>query len=166
MKILIVDDIGYSRLSLQMLLVRAGHDVIEMESGEEAFATLKSDHAIKVVITDLLMPGMDGVDLFIHTQSLERFDDQGQVDSPAFILLTTAHEGRPGTDRETMIRLELASNIGFTEMLTKPVDQQLLLQILERIRTKEESHTADVSRSAGATQDIMNATTPPRNSRD
>ena len=101
MKILIVDGIGYSLRSLQMVLVRADHQVIEAKSGQAALDALKSDHAIEAVITDLLMPDLDGVDLFIQAKRLERFNDQGQVELPEFILLTSAQAGRPGTNRET-----------------------------------------------------------------
>ena len=157
MKIMIVDDIGYSLRSLQMVLVRADHKVIEAKSGQAALDALKNDHAIEAVITDLLMPDMDGVDLFIKAKRLERFNDQGQLELPEFILLTSAQAGRPGTNRETGIRLRLAKEIGFMKVMFKPLDQKKLLQTLEKIEANRTGRTVDVLRSIGQIKHITNS---------
>lgn len=157
MNILVVDDIGYSRRSLQMVLARAGHKVVEADGSAAALAALTTDHTIKTVITDLLMPGMDGVELFAKAKRLERFNDDGRVDMPEFILLTSAQEGRQGTNRGTEARLRLAREIGFKEVLSKPLDQASLLKTLETMGTTETDHSVDVSRTIEQIQDITKA---------
>jgi len=63
-KILVVDDVGYVRHYLDQLLTQNGHVVLIAPSGIEAVTILKQDMAIGLVVTDLLMPGMDGIELF------------------------------------------------------------------------------------------------------
>lgn len=58
--ILIVDDHEPMRVMLAEALVAYGYDVFAAASGGEALA-LAASHAIDCVITDLDMPGMDGV---------------------------------------------------------------------------------------------------------
>ena len=115
MKVLVVDDIGYSRRSVAMILQRRGHQVLEAKSGNEALAELKSDQSIDLVITDLIMGDIDGVDLYIKAKRLERMNDDGSVDVPPFILLTSAQPGRPGTNRTMTNRLTMANQIGVPE---------------------------------------------------
>jgi len=49
-----------------MTLERAGHHVTEAKNGEQAIAALSADSMIEVVITDLLMPEMDGIEFIRH----------------------------------------------------------------------------------------------------
>lgn len=62
------DDPGLLRL-LRLRLLAAGFDVLTFESGDEAMAHLSSQPP-HLVITDLCMPGMDGLDFckVIHQQ--------------------------------------------------------------------------------------------------
>ncbi|MFW6068951.1 MAG: response regulator transcription factor [Chloroflexota bacterium] len=61
-KILIVDDEPNIRKGLRAILVRDGHDVHDVGTGEEAVEVLKT-LAIEVAIVDIRMPGMSGTDL-------------------------------------------------------------------------------------------------------
>ena len=60
-KLLIVDDEAPVRFTLREVLVDAGHDVVEAAGGAEALAACDDD--VGAVITDLSMPGMDGLEL-------------------------------------------------------------------------------------------------------
>lgn len=62
-KVLIVDDEEVIRDSFSMTLERAGYDVITAESGAEALTTLGSGHDVACVVSDIRMPGMDGLEL-------------------------------------------------------------------------------------------------------
>jgi len=61
MKIMLVDDEERFLSTTKKLLVKKGYDVLTAMSGMEALETLKSK-TIHVVILDVKMPGMDGID--------------------------------------------------------------------------------------------------------
>jgi CheY-like chemotaxis protein len=56
------DDRGVRRLTVRMLRTE-GYRVVEAESGAEALRTLASDPGIGLVVTDIVMPEMDGLSL-------------------------------------------------------------------------------------------------------
>ena len=62
MDILIVEDDFISRNILKKMLAEMGQSVIEAENGQEGWEILKSRN-IKLVISDWMMPGMNGLDL-------------------------------------------------------------------------------------------------------
>ncbi|MGB0513752.1 MAG: GGDEF domain-containing response regulator [Wenzhouxiangellaceae bacterium] len=57
-----VDDSRLIRFAAQRIL-RAHHDVIVAENGAEAWRRVREDPTIRAVITDLIMPEVDGVEL-------------------------------------------------------------------------------------------------------
>ena len=59
--ILLVDDEELLRAGVQEMLELQGYAVITAPNGQQAMACL-NDHSIDLVITDLVMPKMDGVD--------------------------------------------------------------------------------------------------------
>jgi len=60
--ILVVDDERSMRDFLKILLVKDGHNVVTAEDGEKALAYL-SNHSVDLVISDIRMPGMSGLEL-------------------------------------------------------------------------------------------------------
>lgn len=62
--ILIADDDELLRISTRMLLEKQGYSVLEAFSGANALEiSSKSDHAIDLLLTDIVMPDMDGGEL-------------------------------------------------------------------------------------------------------
>jgi len=61
-KILIVDDEPFVRDLLEKVLRRGGHDVVVRPTADDAVVALKSSQ-FDVLLTDVVMPGMDGFDL-------------------------------------------------------------------------------------------------------
>jgi CheY-like chemotaxis protein len=61
-KILIVDDNADFAEVLAVLLTQHGHPATVAEGAEEALDKLDEDATIGVIITDLRMPGVDGMD--------------------------------------------------------------------------------------------------------
>lgn len=61
-KILVVDDEPDIRELLKIVLEKDGYAVIEAENGEQAVELVKSDASLSLVIMDIMMPKMDGVD--------------------------------------------------------------------------------------------------------
>jgi len=62
MRVLIVDDEEVLRDVLETVLQREGFDVVLAASGEEALSVLDGDDAIDLVILDVMLPGISGID--------------------------------------------------------------------------------------------------------
>jgi len=65
-KILMVDDSVTVNKLLSGGLAAAGYEVVSVHGFEEAVAALDGNPMIGLVITDLIMPGKDGIDLIEH----------------------------------------------------------------------------------------------------
>ncbi|HLQ85747.1 MAG TPA: sigma 54-interacting transcriptional regulator [Salinisphaeraceae bacterium] len=112
--ILLVDDDPNLRRLLALRIKSAGHEVSTAENAAAALKALR-EKVIDCVITDLLMDGMNGIDLLQHL-SRER---------PTLpVILITAHGSIP--DAVT------ATQGGALDFLTKPVDKQALLARIEQ----------------------------------
>lgn len=61
-RILAVDDEPDLRSLLRILLVNRGYEVIEASSGTEAVEQMKNNNRIDLVIMDIMMPGLSGVE--------------------------------------------------------------------------------------------------------
>jgi len=121
LKILTVDDDQVSRKILVQALHRLGYETAEAADGNEALSILAKD-PVRVVVSDWLMPGMDGLDL------CHRIRAQVNAEYTYFILLTS-READSANQRE-------AIEAGVDDFLTKPLDLQELwmrLRVSERI---------------------------------
>src|SRR5688500_17680900 len=111
-KVLVVDDEAPVRFTLAELLAERGHRVVEAASGAEALASLD---CVEAVITDLSMPGMDGLALL--AQVVER------VPGLPGIVLTAG-----GSERHAVA----AMKAGAHEYLAKPFDVDEVALVIER----------------------------------
>lgn len=115
--VLAVDDAVSLRNMLCDCLRGAGHRVVEASNGQEALDQLRA-HRPDIVITDLTMPVMDGLD-FIEAA---RREPEGQ--GLPMLLLTT----------ETADRLkQRAREVGATGWLTKPFDPDTVLRLVDQL---------------------------------
>ena len=62
-KVLVLEDESSIRSFIVINLRRAGYDVIEAESGEEALERLKENPNTKVALLDIMLPGIDGFEV-------------------------------------------------------------------------------------------------------
>src|SRR5438132_575345 len=125
-KILVVDDEPAERDGLARLVGQWGYEVETAGSGEEALSLVESQHPA-VVVTDLVLPEMDGLTL------LEKLKETGR---PPIVLLVTG-QGTVETAVEAMRR-------GALDYLTKPVDTTRLQVLLEK-SIEQESLSREVS---------------------
>ena len=108
-RILVVDDEWSERLILEQYLVRGGHDVYFASEGEEGFKSYLKNN-IEIIITDIYMPHVDGLE-FIGVLS-ELFPD-----TPV-IAVSGSGAGL----------LDAAKRLGAFAVLTKPVDPEELFR--------------------------------------
>ena len=62
-KILVLEDEASIRSFIVINLRRAGYDVIEAETGEEALERLRANPDTKVALLDIMLPGIDGFEV-------------------------------------------------------------------------------------------------------
>ena len=123
-RILVVDDEKFFQELFRDVLAAAGHQARPASSAEEALALLGEEH-FDLLLTDLLMPGMDGVSL---VKEAKRRDPD---------LEAVAVTGRDD------VRLAVAAmKAGCADFLTKPVEREELVQVAEkalaRVRLRRE----------------------------
>jgi Nif-specific regulatory protein len=114
-RLLVVDDEATARRALATLLTDDGFVVETAASGEEALEKL-SQSPPDVLLTDVRMPGIDGIELLIRAK---------QLDANLAVVVMTAF----GTVRDAV----RAMRAGAEHYVTKPVDVDELSLVLERV---------------------------------
>jgi diguanylate cyclase (GGDEF)-like protein len=105
-RLLIVDDISDNRAVLTRRFQRRGFDVVEAENGLAAIE-LVGEGAFDLVLLDVMMPGIDGI------ETLKRIRSQKSASALPVIMVTAKSESDNIVDA-----LELGAN----DYVTKPVD--------------------------------------------
>lgn len=113
-RILIVDDEPSIRLFLAEELRDAGYDVLTASSGEGALAIMEKQN-IDLVLLDLRMPGMDGIQTMSEIRSMPL---------PPEVIILTAH-----ASLETAIN---AMRLGGDDFLIKPCENSELLSSVQK----------------------------------
>ncbi len=113
--ILVVDDEPLKRITLQIELAEAGYQVYEAADALTARRILDSQ-AIDVVVSDVRMPGISGLELLAH---VKRSRPETEV------ILMTAYA--------TVDTAVLAIKRGAQDYITKPFTTQQLIEKLERL---------------------------------
>ena len=113
-RIMTVDDSRSFRMLIGHSLRQAGYEVVEAADGEECLAKLEEE-AIDLIITDLNMPGMDGIELIGKIRALAPW-----TETP--ILLLTTEEGDELIDS--------AETAGATGWIVKPFEEEMLLSVV------------------------------------
>ena len=121
MKILAVEDDAVARAVLRQALRRLGHDVVEAADGEAAWSALQDD-PVRVVVSDWMMPRLDGLELCRRIR--------GRTNSEyIYFILLTSRDASEENQRS-------AADAGVDDFLTKPLDLPELwtrLRVAERI---------------------------------
>ncbi|HJZ80502.1 MAG TPA: response regulator [Pyrinomonadaceae bacterium] len=113
-KILLVEDFDDTRLMMKMWLEKRGYRVIEAETGEEAI-TLARRETPDLIIMDVMMPGMNGLDA---TQRIREY--QALRRTP--IVAVSAY----GADEYRGLALEAGCN----EYISTPFEPKALAELI------------------------------------
>lgn len=103
-RVLVVDDVESVRIALARLLATKGHQTVTAESGAAALALLRSQY-FDVMLCDVRMPGMSGLELLTEAMLLDR-------DLPV-LMLTGVND--VSTARDALAR-------GAMDYLKKPIE--------------------------------------------
>jgi putative two-component system response regulator len=111
LKVLIVDDDFINRKLLQTLLKKnpSVTDMIEAENGSDALDKLKKDPDINLILLDIMMPIVDGIEFLKIFRS-----DMGNSHIPVIVLST-----------DDTRKTEVYDN-GANDFLRKPVKEEML----------------------------------------
>ena len=121
MNLLIVDDNPTNLKLLHAQLEAEGHAVLDAADGVEALRVLERK-LVDAVISDILMPNMDGYKLCLEVRKSDRFK------SLPFIFYTSTYNS--AQDRE------LAQSVGADHYIVKPSPMPVILQALDQAARK------------------------------
>jgi CheY-like chemotaxis protein len=130
-KILLVEDEDDVRCLLLELLAQENHQVTASANGNEALA-LANFKRFDLVITDLIMPGMDGIEMIMELHST----------MPDTKIIAMSGGGFDGSKNFLL----LAQKLGATRTLMKPFDRQTLRDAIDAALEPTEPPSGEESR--------------------
>ncbi len=116
--IMIVDDSPTMLMSMEGMLSKAGLGVSKATNAEEALVILKGGGKPDMIITDLNMAAMNGIQLIREVRRLPGFAFM------PIVMLTTESQQQ---------KREEAKSAGATGWMVKPVQPQAMLQIVRQL---------------------------------
>ena len=121
--VLVVDDEHLIRQIISIILKSAGYKVVEAVSGNDALSKM-TDKDFGLVITDLRMPGMDGIEFIKQLRS------ESAYRSVPVIMLTSEFSDFKKSEAEIA---------GVSEWIVKPFIRQQLLQTVRKFMGNRDS---------------------------
>lgn len=113
--VLVVDDNKDAVDIVARLLAHNGITALRAYSGQECLEIVRS-HAVDVIVLDVMMPGMDGLEVCQHLKELP---------SPPPVILLTA--------KDDMATRSAGMALGVSEFMVKPVNNR---DLIDRIKTQ------------------------------
>ncbi len=126
-KVLLVED-DHPTLELLSQFLGRFYSVIACSSGESALQALYTSDGIKVIVTDLRMPGVNGFDIL---RCAYEYSQRTGLTLPAVVL--TGH-GTPEDEGQ-------ARSFGVTHFHRKPIDLLKLREAIEMCRIAEDTRS-------------------------
>ncbi|GAB5046999.1 response regulator [Thermodesulfovibrio sp. TK110] len=120
MKILVVDDDKTTRKMISLILKNKGYEVVTAENGLEALQKLGLEK-INLILTDMNMPYMDGIEL---TRQVRANPDFSNI--PVVMITTEADEDEK----------KRAFEAGVDDYLVKPTNAEQITESMKRIIKK------------------------------
>jgi DNA-binding NtrC family response regulator len=120
-RVLVIDDEPNVRTVLTMLLEDDGYEVLAAENGEAGIAILEDGPSVDLVITDLKMPGKDGMAVLRHMREIGR---------EAPLVMVTAYG--------SIEKAVEAMKGGAVDFITKPFNKDVIRHIVHKILTADD----------------------------
>ena len=139
--ILIVDDTFENLYLLRAILEEAGYDVIQANDGRDGFEKLQKNNNVDLIISDILMPVLDG---YMFCQACKK--EKLFKDIP-FVFYTSTYTEKPDED--------LAFQLGAVGFLRKPTDQEKILQVIEDIFANVTTKAAPVKKVKFTDEEVL-----------
>ena len=125
-RIVVVDDEAVARVSLAEILRLEGYEVSTAASGEEALSLLNKSGPFDLMVLDLKMPGMDGLEVTSKLRKNLAFNH-----TPIIALTAYAMKG----DREKAI------SAGCDAYLSKPINTRQLPEVIAKMLLQRQKDT-------------------------
>lgn len=116
-KLLLIEDQSFTATIMDTVLKKAGYTVTVAKDGERGLAAFDADRP-DVVITDILLPGIDGLEVIREIQSRV----------PGFPIIALTGGGKTGV----YDYLDKARALGAVDVFRKPVTAEQLLGAISR----------------------------------
>lgn len=113
-RILVVDDSRTVRAAISKIL-RAQYEVLQAEDGEDAWQQLMQTPGVRMVISDIMMPNLDGYGLICRIRASE----EEAIKGLPIVVITSSDDD---------ITRERAHACGANDFVVKPVDFSDLLE--------------------------------------
>ena len=120
-RILLIDDDNLFRATLHLTLADFGHTVIEARDGKEGMKLLPDARA-DLVITDLVMPEMEGFEVLTEVR---------KTHPPMKIIVVSG-----GVQGDTRNFLRMAEHLGAGKVLAKPFTSEALLAAVNELLSR------------------------------
>jgi two-component system chemotaxis response regulator CheY len=117
-KVIVVDDSRTVRQQVSTVLTQAGYEVIEASDGVEGAETIDATQDVAMVICDVNMPRMNGIDM------LSLLKKNPKHANLVVLMLTT--EGQPGP-------IAKAKQAGAKGWIVKPFETDMLLAAVRKL---------------------------------
>jgi two-component system chemotaxis response regulator CheY len=117
-KILIVDDSPSVRQQVRLALSQAGFTVVEANDGMDGIEKLKSTPDVALIVSDINMPRMNGLDM------VEKVKSEPKHKTLPVLMLTS--EGQPAL-------IERAKKAGVKGWVVKPFNADMLVSAIKQL---------------------------------
>jgi len=117
-KVLIVDDSRTIRQQVNFTLTKGGFEVVEAEDGKDGLDKLKSNPDVAMIISDVNMPNMNGLEM------VEAINADAACPHPPIVMLTTEGSGD---------LVDRAKKAGAKGWLVKPFKPEQLVAVVSKL---------------------------------
>jgi PAS domain S-box-containing protein len=145
LRVLVADDSPTNRILAARLLEKRGHEVVAVGSGREAIERT-AKHDFDVVLMDVQMPDVDGLEATAEIRAREADDGDGHLP----IIALTAHAMES--------HRQLCESAGMDAYLSKPFDAEGLFAIVERTAALTVREDQETDRSQPVPRDDLDRT--------
>jgi DNA-binding NtrC family response regulator len=127
-RILIVEDVEQNRKLLRSSVLKDFKHVFETANGKEALELLETERSIDIILLDLIMPEMDGIEFLRNLNNRDK-------DIPVLVLSSTSE-----------IKMAIDSlRLGARDFLEKPYDKKVILKrVSDLLNDREDVQQSDV----------------------